>query len=51
MNESGAQLARVQALTPDDPERVGGFSLRGRIGSGGMGQVYLAYTPGGRAVK
>ncbi|WP_346655795.1 Hsp70 family protein [Streptomyces sp. RFCAC02] len=29
---------------------MGGFALRGRLGAGGMGQVFLGRSPGGRAV-
>ncbi|MEV7354066.1 protein kinase [Kitasatospora sp. NPDC091276] len=39
-----------QALSPDDPREVGGYRLCARLGAGGMGLVYLAYTPGGRPV-
>ncbi|MFF2348804.1 serine/threonine-protein kinase [Kitasatospora sp. NPDC058115] len=39
-----------QALTADDPREVGGHRLYARLGAGGMGLVYLAYTPGGRPV-
>ncbi|MER7673875.1 serine/threonine-protein kinase [Kitasatospora sp. NPDC096128] len=39
-----------QALTADDPREVGGHLLYARLGAGGMGRVYLAYTPGGRPV-
>ncbi|MFB7910680.1 protein kinase [Kitasatospora sp. NPDC056076] len=39
-----------QALTADDPREVGGHRLYARLGAGGMGRVYLAYTPGGRPV-
>ncbi|MCX5195451.1 protein kinase [Streptomyces sp. NBC_00249] len=42
--------APLQPLGPADPERVGGFTLLGRLGSGGMGTVYLARSAGGRVV-
>jgi hypothetical protein len=37
-------------LAPGDPERIGPYRLRGRLGAGGMGRVYLGLSPGGRAV-
>ena len=40
----------MQPLTSDDPAEIGGYRLRGRLGAGGMGRVYLASTPAGRAV-
>ena len=40
----------MQPLEPDDPRGVGGFRLRARLGAGGMGRVYLGYSPAGRAV-
>ncbi|MGV9270164.1 serine/threonine-protein kinase [Kitasatospora sp. NPDC003701] len=47
----GAQSPTAfQALSPDDPREVGGYRLCARLGAGGMGRVYLAYTPGGRPV-
>ncbi|PWI18873.1 serine/threonine protein kinase [Streptomyces sp. Act143] len=32
----------MQALRATDPRRVGPYEVRGRLGSGGMGEVYLA---------
>jgi len=40
----------IHPLTREDPRTVGGLPLLGRIGSGGMGAVYLAEEPGGRRV-
>jgi len=37
-------------LTENDPAEVGGYRLRAKLGAGGMGSVYLSFTPGGRAV-
>ncbi|MER6735642.1 serine/threonine-protein kinase [Streptomyces puniciscabiei] len=41
---------RFTPLGDDDPRSVGGYDLRARLGAGGMGRVYLAFTPGGRAL-
>ncbi|MFJ7305110.1 protein kinase [Streptomyces sp. NPDC099088] len=40
-------------LNPEDPASLGDFELLGRIGQGGMGQVFLGESPGGEpaAVK
>src|ERR1019366_4678226 len=37
-------------LQPGDPRKVGPYWLVGRLGSGGMGRVFLARSPGGRQV-
>jgi serine/threonine protein kinase len=40
----------ISPLGDDDPSRIGEFRLSGRLGGGGMGQVFLGFSPGGRAV-
>uniref|UniRef100_A0AAU2K3Q2 Serine/threonine protein kinase n=1 Tax=Streptomyces sp. NBC_00049 TaxID=2903617 RepID=A0AAU2K3Q2_9ACTN len=39
-----------QPLDADDPALVAGYRIAARLGSGGMGKVYLSHTPGGRPV-
>jgi WD40 repeat protein len=40
----------VNPLKTGDPELVGGYRLLGRLGTGGMAQVFLGASPGGRKV-
>jgi outer membrane protein assembly factor BamB len=40
----------IEPLQASDPRSAGEFRLRARLGAGGMGQVFLGYSPGGRAV-
>ncbi|MFE5521833.1 serine/threonine-protein kinase [Streptomyces virginiae] len=40
----------MEALRDVDPARIGAHALLARLGAGGMGQVYLARSPGGRLV-
>ena len=40
----------MEPLAANDPPTVGEFQLRARLGSGGMGRVYLGFSPAGRAV-
>jgi hypothetical protein len=40
----------MEPLAGDDPAEVAGYRVRARLGAGGMGRVYLAFTAGGRPV-
>ena len=40
----------VRELQPDDPRVIGPYRLRGRLGRGGMGVVFLGTSAGGRLV-
>ncbi len=40
----------VRELQPGDPQAIGSYRLRGRLGSGGMGVVFLGTSVGGRLV-
>ncbi|OLT34797.1 hypothetical protein BJF79_32975 [Actinomadura sp. CNU-125] len=40
----------MEPLHDDDPAEVGPYALTSRLGGGGMGQVFLGRSPGGRPV-
>jgi serine/threonine protein kinase len=40
----------MDPLEPGDPRQIGAYRLVGRLGGGGMGQVFLGASPGGRPV-
>ncbi|MFF1343263.1 serine/threonine-protein kinase [Streptomyces sp. NPDC058290] len=40
----------MESLRDVDPARIGAHALLARLGAGGMGQVYLGRSPGGRLV-
>jgi Protein kinase domain len=40
----------MDSLRPGDPRRVGHYVLIGRIGAGGMGEVFFGRSPAGRPV-
>ncbi|MDT0613865.1 serine/threonine-protein kinase [Streptomyces lancefieldiae] len=40
----------MEALKAQDPAHIGAYTLLARLGAGGMGQVYLGRSPGGRLV-
>ncbi|WP_327710969.1 protein kinase [Streptomyces sp. NBC_00464] len=46
----GSASQVFQPLSGDDPVTIAGYRLAAKLGAGGMGKVYLSYTPGGRPV-
>jgi ABC-type transport system substrate-binding protein len=40
----------MEPLAAGDPESIGVYRLHARLGQGGMGRVYLGFSPAGRAV-
>jgi outer membrane protein assembly factor BamB len=40
----------VESLRPEDPRQIGAYHVLARLGSGGMGRVFLGVSPGGRQV-
>ncbi|MFI8088208.1 serine/threonine-protein kinase [Streptomyces sp. NPDC086080] len=40
----------MEALKAQDPAQIGAYMVLARLGAGGMGQVYLGRSPGGRLV-
>jgi len=43
-------MGLVGGLQPDDPREIGPYRLLGRLGTGGMGKVFLGMSAGGRPI-
>ncbi|MFD9407483.1 protein kinase [Streptomyces sp. NPDC059989] len=48
--QSSQPQESLEGLEPSDPTRIGPYALLGRLGSGGMGAVFLGRSAGGRTV-
>ena len=48
--DHGRPAGMAQQLRPRDPRAVGPYWLLGWLGGGGMGEVFLGRSPGGRLV-
>ena len=40
----------MEPLRPEDPRQVGRYRLEARLGAGGMGRVFLGFSPAGLPV-
>ncbi|MBE3001020.1 serine/threonine protein kinase [Nocardiopsis sp. HNM0947] len=45
MHTEATAAPRLGALGPDDPTRIGGYRIVGKVGAGGMGTVYAGAVP------
>src|SRR4051812_35865592 len=50
MHEGTAAGGQFHPLEENDPRTVASYRIAARLGAGGMGQVYLSYTPGGHPI-
>ncbi|MEU8886355.1 protein kinase [Streptomyces sp. NPDC048442] len=50
MHEGTATGGQFHPLEDNDPRTVASYRIAARLGAGGMGQVYLSYTPGGHPI-
>jgi serine/threonine protein kinase len=48
--QDGSASQAMDPLQAGDPRQVGAYRVVGRLGGGGMGQVFLGLSPGGRPV-
>ncbi|WP_433547826.1 serine/threonine-protein kinase [Streptomyces sp. CA-294286] len=50
MHQGAAAGGQFHPLEDNDPQTVASYRIAARLGAGGMGQVYLSYTPGGHPI-